>query len=85
MTAEPLYVVLSLEHDGRWWGPGGSGYVRELSKAGLYTREGALDICIRAMPGTVEGLNEIPVRLEDAEAMRDRYRALYALGPRAIT
>jgi hypothetical protein len=79
-----LYVVLSLEHDGRWWGPGGNGYVRELSKAGRFTREGALRICAHAIPGNFESLSELLVREVDAEAMRDMHFAEYTFGPKAL-
>ena len=70
MADEPVYVVFSYEHHGQWWGPAFSGYVRELSRAGRYTQDQALRICARAVFGSGSALNEVPVRLEDAEMMR---------------
>ncbi len=83
--AQPdLYVILSLEHECRWWGPGGTGYVRELSRAGRYTREGALRICAHSIPGNPETLSEVLIREVDAEAMRDLHFAEYTFGPKAL-
>ena len=71
------YLIWSAEHQS-WWGPGGCGYYRQLSRAGRYTRQQALDICTRAIPGTAERygkLPELPVRLADVEAMVMAYDA----------
>lgn len=70
------YLIWSHEH-GAWWGPGGNGYVRRLSKAGRYSQAEALRICIRGIPGTVGALPELPVRLVDVEQMRDVYQTEY--------
>jgi hypothetical protein len=77
---EPLYVVWSNEQSA-WWGAGGRGYTTRISEAGRYTREGALWIATRAIPGHMamsEGiLPEIPVLLEDVLAMQARHRDEY--------
>lgn len=85
MPGEPddVYLVWSVEHN-RWWGPGGNGYTRRISEAGRYTRDAAMRICIRAMPGTAsrEGaLPELPVRLADVLEMRAAYRAEFGHMP----
>ena len=41
------YLIWSNEH-GAWWGPGERGYVREIARAGRYSKEGAEMICRRA-------------------------------------
>jgi hypothetical protein len=44
--------------------------------AGRYSRDAALRICTRAIPGTatrIGALPELPVRLEDVEVMVARY------------
>ena len=73
------YLVWSNEHRA-WWGPGGRGYTAQLSEAGRYSKEQALNICTNAMPGTSERMGmlpELPVLVQDAEAMRARFRAQY--------
>jgi hypothetical protein len=80
-TSEDAYLIWSHEHRS-WWGPGGCGYVRQMSRAGRYTREDALFVCVRAVPGTADRLGalpELPVRLEDAEAVLAGYRAEYPI------
>jgi hypothetical protein len=79
MTEPGTYLIWSHEH-GRWWGPGGRGYVQNLSKAGRYSRGAALDVCTRAMPGDsirVGALTDLPVRLADIEAMVVAYKAMF--------
>lgn len=66
-----MYLIWSNEHRA-WWGPGECGYVPQLSKAGRYTRERAIDICRNALGtaghlGQLGQLAEIPVRLEDVK------------------
>jgi hypothetical protein len=80
--ANDEYLIWSHEH-GRWWGPGGCGYVSRMSQAGRYSREQALRICVKAVPGTADrmgALPELPVRLVDAETIRDRFLSEYAVG-----
>lgn len=62
-----VYLVWSNEHRA-WWGPGEHGYVRELKRAGRYSRVQALAICRRAIPTSMHiggMLAELPVRLDD--------------------
>jgi len=84
MTAtEETYVIWSHEH-GAWWRPGGHGYTPRLSEAGHYTRDGALLICIRAVPGTssmLGALPELPVRLADVRTVIAAYDAEYGERP----
>jgi hypothetical protein len=75
-SGNDLYLVWSHEH-GRWWGPGGCGYVTSLSAAGRYNHRQALDICTKAIPGNAV-LPELPVRLRDVQIMRDRYLSEYS-------
>jgi hypothetical protein len=73
-----LYLIWSHEH-GAWWGPGRSGYVRSISKAGRYSREEALRICAEAIPGDAKRLGalpELPVPEADLHEMRDHFRSL---------
>jgi len=65
------YLIWSHEHSA-WWGPGEHGYTPELTEAGRYTREDALRICRKAMPGTAARLGalpELPVRLADLKEL----------------
>jgi len=65
-----IYLVWSNEHVG-WWKPGGYGYSTALEDAGHFTRERAIDISRRAIPGSssLGMLPEIPVRLLDLADM----------------
>lgn len=64
-----LYLIWSNEHRG-WWAPGRMGYVRQVSKAGRFTRDEALAICRQALgtAGHLGMLAEIPVMAADVEA-----------------
>lgn len=79
-AAEPeTYLIWSNEHFG-WWGPLRRGYVSTLSEAGRYSREEALAICTRAIPGTAQRLGmltEIPVRLTDVLTMQTAHKRHY--------
>jgi hypothetical protein len=66
------YLVWSNEHTG-WWRPDRMGYTQHLSEAGHFTRQAAMSICIGAMLGSREVLNEVPVLLDDIFEMRDVY------------
>ena len=44
------YLIWSHEH-GAWWAPNQYGYVRDITKAGRYSRIDALHICVDAMTG----------------------------------
>jgi hypothetical protein len=80
-----LYLVWSHEH-GAWWGPGRNGYTRRLSLAGRYTRAAAVEIATESIPGTADrmgDLPELPVRLADVEAMRERFHARFQVPPQA--
>lgn len=76
-TAADAYVIWSHEHRA-WWRPGGIGYTPRLADAGRFTRLHAIDICIRAMPGAKEALNELPVRLADLTEMLNAYRRRFS-------
>jgi hypothetical protein len=70
MTDRDHYLIWSNEHNA-WWGPDQAGYVRQLSRAGRYSRAEALDICASAIPGTAHHMKqfpEIPVRLADVHS-----------------
>ena len=70
-----IYLIWSHEHSA-WWGPDRCGYVRRISDAGIYSHAEALDICIKAMPGTstqLGALPELPVPLADVKAMVAAY------------
>jgi hypothetical protein len=70
-----IYLIWSHEH-GRWWGPGGRGYVRSMRQAGQYSREQALQICRDAILGTADRLGalpELPVRLADVLAFTSAF------------
>jgi hypothetical protein len=74
-----IYLIWSHEH-ARWWGPGRCGYVVSISEAGQYTREQALQICRKAIPGTAHDLGrlpELPVRLADVLAFTSGFLAEY--------
>ena len=81
-TAERVseaYLIWSHEH-GAWWGPGRNGYVLQLCQAGRYSRQAAMEICTRAMPGTstrIGALPELPVRLADVEALTAAYKTRF--------
>lgn len=78
MSDADLYLVWSNQHR-RWWGPGARGYMANSRDAGRYTREQALRICADAMPQRRgdEPLYEIPVRLADINAARERFASVY--------
>lgn len=63
------YLVWSNEH-GAWWRPNSQGYTTLIQAAGRYSREEALKICGLGRDGwRNEGSpDEVPIRLEDAEA-----------------
>jgi len=80
-----MYLIYSVEHSA-WWGPLQNGYVRSIAFAGHYTREEALFICIRAMPGDstrLAALPELPVRLADVNAMVAAYDEKFGDRPEA--
>lgn len=64
------YLIWSNEHQA-WWGPVRWGYTTEISKAGRYSREQAVEIVREARGGMRPGENfpEIAVREDDAFAM----------------
>lgn len=70
MSGALEYFVWSHEHSA-WWGPGRNGYTPDVTKAGIYTREVALEICVNARGGWKPGTppNEIPVRVVDQFAI----------------
>lgn len=70
---ERPYLVWSKEH-GAWWGPGRHGYVSNYAMAGRYTHDEAIEICVEAMRPLGGTFQEVPVRLEDVEHMRARWR-----------
>lgn len=62
------YVIWSNEHR-CWWAPKRRGYTRYLGAAGRYTVEEANEICFaRRWNPFTEGLDEVPVRAEEAVA-----------------
>jgi hypothetical protein len=76
------YLVWSNEHMA-WWGSRRVGYVESLRKAGRYTYEEAMDICVGAAPGAhlIGSLPELPVRESDAVTLRYRFRLKYPNAP----
>jgi hypothetical protein len=77
------YLIWSHEHGG-WWGPERCGYGQSISKAGRYSREEAIQICTRAIPGTstyLGALPELPVRVADVEALIGGYDERFASRP----
>jgi len=58
------YLIWSHEHSG-WWGPAECGYITNISRAGVYTRERACQIVHNALAGSREVPNELPVRVQD--------------------
>lgn len=69
------YLIWSHEHSA-WWATGGHGYHRRLTLAARFSREQAMDICVKAMPGTAAHLGalpELPVREADVKEMLARY------------
>ena len=73
------YLIWSNEHRA-WWGPGERGYVKRVENAGRYSRNEALAICTRSMPGTsleLGMLPELPVLREDVKAMLALFRGRY--------
>jgi hypothetical protein len=80
---DDLYLIWSHEH-GAWWGPDRCGYTTTISKAGRYTHDEAMRLCIEAMPGTssrLGALPELPVRLADVEVMVAAYDTKFADRP----
>ena len=61
------YLIWSNEH-GAWWRNAGRGYTLDVALAGLYPRDEAINICVQARGGWVEGKAppEIPVAFFDA-------------------
>ncbi len=73
------YLVWSVEHYG-WWHRNGHGYASRLSEARLFTRDGAMAVCLAAIPGQAERLgflHELPVRLADVKAMQADYHRAF--------
>jgi hypothetical protein len=60
------YLIWSNEHRA-WWGKNSQGYVRSVLKAGMYSRDEAIDICKNALSGSGDIPNELPVSLADAD------------------
>jgi hypothetical protein len=77
------YLIWSAEHEA-WWGPERCGYVRSISKAGVYSHAEALDICSNAIPGTSTQLGmlpELPVRMADVWTMVKAYDERFGSRP----
>lgn len=75
------YYIFSFEH-GAWWMAGRRGYTKQLSKAGVYSRIEALQICTKALPGTASRMGampELPVPVADVAFIRDAFLAEYAI------
>jgi hypothetical protein len=88
MTSDPsdLYLIWSITHCA-WWGEGGDAYTTSLSQAGRYSRRAAIDICVRSIPARSFDLGArlaLPVRLEDFEAIVQRYRIAHALDIKGV-
>lgn len=63
-----MYLIWSNEHRA-WWRPASLGYTTNIRGAGRYTREQAMGICARAIPGMRDEIPpEIPVLETDAMA-----------------
>jgi hypothetical protein len=48
--AGDVFLLWSTEHRA-WWGPGVTGHVRDVNKAGCYSHVAALEIALKALPG----------------------------------
>ena len=73
------YLIWSNEHHG-WWRSDEAGYAIRSELAGRYTRERAIAICVKAMPGTMTKLHmfpEIPVRADDMREVLQRFAKAY--------
>lgn len=73
------YLIWSNEHVA-WWKAGGFGYTKRLHETRRYSRDEAIAICTKAMPGNAARsgfLHELPVRDADAAEMQHAYHALY--------
>lgn len=77
-TMADRYLIWSHEHKA-WWRAGGMGYATRIADAGRFSREDAMLICIRAMPGANHVLNELPVREMDVDAMIIAFEAMYGI------
>lgn len=64
-----MYLIWSNQHRA-WWRPNSQGYTTHLLSAGRYEKAEALSICSMGRDGwrDKEPPDEIPVRVEDAEA-----------------
>jgi len=81
--AQKPYLIWSHEHSA-WWAMGG-GYSRKICEARHFTHSAAMDICLKAMPGTVDRLGalpELPVCLFDVLALACGYTETYPNAPR---
>jgi hypothetical protein len=70
------YLIWSNEHRA-WWDKSRWGFVELVEDAGRYGREEALNLCLGGMPGHYEEspVNDVPVRLEDMQALMRRFTA----------
>ena len=81
--SDDAYFIWSVEH-GQWWLPGRHGYTKRFSEAGRYSRQDAIAICTRSIPGTsteLGSLPELPVRVADLHEMTGRYFSEYSDRP----
>lgn len=58
------YLIWSNEHSA-WWGPDSDGYTSDLSKAGIYSRDFAMEIVENATLDWRKAPNEVPVAVMD--------------------
>lgn len=63
-VADTRCLIWSHEHSA-WWGPCSQGYTTNLTLAGIYSREEAIEIVDRATLDWTKAPNEVVVRLVD--------------------
>lgn len=79
MDEDNVYLIWSHEH-AAWWGPGGHGYTQRIGQAGLYSREEALRVCAKAIPGTAHRMGvlpELPIPFSDLHHLVAGFQAAY--------
>ena len=83
MSGTETYLIWSLQKRA-WWKPSRNGYSHQLSQAGRYARDEAIEICVLAARPCTEQrygrLPEIPVPLADINAMMDAFSEVHPGG-----
>lgn len=78
MTLDEEYYIWSNEHRA-WWGPNNSGYTTDISRAGKYSRDAAVNQSAHGGDGwgSRDIPEEIPVKVQDVEECQRRYEASF--------